>query len=416
MKRLITLSCLLALAAPHFLAAQEAGDFTAEATDYSDYFGEPAESTEEGPHSLGEARQQHKAYKLGQTGSVYRRPQEDIHTVQEGDTLWDISERYFGEPWHWPELWSYNPEITNPHWIYPLDHVRLSSSALDQAPPAATTTAAQTAEPTSAPAFKEPKQGLPDDLAPRVTVPAKMLQDGTVFLRDQGYLDDAALKASGQIIAGPEEHMLLSNSDQVYVQFKPGSKVTPNGQYTIFRTIHKWERDPGEKGTLVRIVGTILLRGYDPSKGVARGTITEALDPVERGMDVALMDRRFDLVPPQKNERNIKAQIIASVQPRQLLSYGNVVFINVGEGHGIKPGNRFFVVRQGDNWLDVLDRPAKEMGNIIEVPPYEPERLPIEVVAEMRVVKVRKNVTIALITRSDTDVFQGEKVEMRAGY
>ncbi|HKP60794.1 MAG TPA: LysM peptidoglycan-binding domain-containing protein [Polyangiales bacterium] len=411
MKRLITLSCLLALAAPALLAAQEAGEFTAEATDYSDYFGEPDRPVEEGPHSLGEARQQHRAYKLGQTGSVYKRPEEDIHTVQEGDTLWDISERYFGEPWHWPELWSYNPEITNPHWIYPLDHVRLSSRALDAAPAAT----AQTANPKE-PTFKEPKQGMPDDLAPRVTVPAKMLQDGTVFLRDQGYLDDAALKSAGQIVAGPEEHMLLSNSDNVYVRFKPGSKVTPNGQYTIFRTIHKWERDPDEKGTLVRIVGTILLRSYDPAKGVARGTITESLDPVERGMDVALMDRRFDLVPPQKNERNITAHIIASVQPRQLLSYGNVVFIDVGEGHGIKPGNRFFVVRQGDNWLDVLDRPAKEMGNIIEVPPYKKDELPTEVVAELRVVKVRKNVTIALITRSDTDVFQGEKVEMRAGY
>jgi LysM domain len=411
MKRLITLSCLLALAAPTLLAAQEAGDFTAEATDYSDYFGEPAQPADEGPHSLGEARQQHRAYKLGQSGSVYRRPDEDIHTVQEGDTLWDISERYFGEPWHWPELWSYNPEITNPHWIYPLDRMRLSSRALDAAPAAVV----QTADPNS-PTFKEPKHVLPDDLAPSVTVPAKMLQDGTVFLRDQGYLDDSALKSSGKIVAGPEEHMLLSNSDQVYVQFKQGTKIAPGSQYTIFRTIHKWERDPDEKGTLVRIVGTILLRSYDGSKGMARGTITESLDPIERGMDVAFMDRRFDLVPPQKNERNIKAEIIASVQPRQLLSYGNVVFINVGEGHGIKPGNRFFVVRQGDNWLDVLDRPAKEMGNIVEVPGYKKEKLPIEVVAELRVVKVRKNVTIALITRSDTDVFQGEKVEMRVGY
>jgi hypothetical protein len=411
MKRLITLSCLLALAAPALLAAQEAGEFTAEATDYSDYFGEPTQAAEQGPHSLGEARQQHRAYKLGQTGSVYRRPEEDIHTVQEGDTLWDISERYFGEPWHWPELWSYNPEITNPHWIYPLDHVRLSSRALDVAP----APAAQTAD-TSAPTFKEPKQALPDDLAPRVTVPAKMLQDGTVFLRDQGYLDDAQLKASGQILAGPEEHMLLSNSDQVYVKFRSGAKIVQGGQYTIFRTIHKWERDPDEKGTLVRIIGTILLRSYDPSKSMARGTITETIEPVERGMNVALMERRFDLVPPQKNERNITAHIIGSVNPRKLLSFGNVVFIDVGEGHGIKPGNRFFVVRQGDNWLDVLDRPAKDMGNIVEVPPYQKGALPTEVVAELRVVKVRKNVTIALITRSDTDVFQGEKVEMRAGY
>jgi hypothetical protein len=180
--------------------------------------------------------------------------------------------------------------------------------------------------------------------------------------------------------------------------------------------VKQWERDPAEKGTLVKIMGTILVRTYDAQKGVARGVITEALDPIERGMDVTFMDRRFDLVPPQKNGSNVKAQIIASVQPRQLLSFGNIVFLDVGEGHGIKPGNRFFVVRQGDNWLDVLDRPAEEMGNIEEVPEYDKDKLPPEVVAELRVVKVRKNVTIALITRSDTDVFQGDKVEMRVGY
>jgi hypothetical protein len=56
------------------------------------------------------------------------------------------------------------------------------------------------------------------------------------------------------------------------------------------------------------------------------------------------------------------------------------------------------------------------MGNIMPIPRYKREDMPKEVVAELRVVKVRKKVTIALITRSDTDVFQGDTVEMRVGY
>jgi LysM domain len=404
-----TLLCCLAVAGPGSISAQEAGDFTGEPTDYSDYFGESAHPAPPGPTSLGEARQQHRAYRLGQTGSVYRRPEEDIHTVQEGDTLWDISDRYFGEPWHWPELWSYNPEITNPHWIYPLDHVRLSNRALEAAPVAA-------APGTGTRPFTEPGQGASTDLAPRVAVPGRLLKDGTVFLRDQGYLDDTALKMSGQITSANEEHMLLSNSDDVYVKFEPGQKVAVGQNYTIFRAVKKWERDKGENGNLVRIIGTVLIRSFDAQKGVARGVITETLDPIERGMKVTMMDRRFDLVPPAKNEANVSAHIIASVQPRQLLSFGNVVFIDVGEGHGIKPGNRFFVMRQGDTWLDINSRPPEEMGNSADVPEYDKTQLPPEAVAELRVVKVRKDVTIALITSSDTDVFQGERVEMRVGY
>jgi hypothetical protein len=411
MKWWMTLAYCFALSGSSSISAQEAGDFTAEPTDYSDYFGESAHPAAPGPTSLGEARQQHRAYRLGQTGSVYKKPEEDIHTVQEGDTLWDISDRYFGEPWHWPELWSYNPEITNPHWIYPLDHVRLSTHALETSPPQTGAAAESAPKP-----FTEPTQTLPGDLAPRVAVPARLLKDGTVFLRDQGYLDDAAIQASGQIVSAKEEHMLLSNSDKVYVKFKPNQKVDIGQNYTIFRAVKKWERDKDEKGSLVRIIGTVLVESYDPQKSVARAVITETLDPIERGMDVTMMDRRFDLVPPAKNETNVSAHIIASVQPRQLLAYGNVVFLDVGEGHGIKPGNRFFVMRQGDEWLDMNRRPPEEMGNIVPVPKYERGILPHESVAELRVVKVRKNVTIALITSSVTDVLQGERVEMRVGY
>jgi hypothetical protein len=92
------------------------------------------------------------------------------------------------------------------------------------------------------------------------------------------------------------------------------------------------------------------------------------------------------------------------------------VFLNVGNDKGIQPGNRFFVVRQGDEWQDNIDVDAVQMGNIVPVPKYNRGELPKEVIAEMRVVKVRKKVTIAVITRTTTDVFQGEQVEMRVGY
>ncbi|MCA9602771.1 MAG: LysM peptidoglycan-binding domain-containing protein, partial [Myxococcales bacterium] len=49
-----------------------------------------------------------------------------VYRVHEGDTLWDISSKELGNAYDWPRLWSYNPEITNPHWIYPDSEVRLA--------------------------------------------------------------------------------------------------------------------------------------------------------------------------------------------------------------------------------------------------------------------------------------------------
>src|SRR6056297_2624815 len=47
------------------------------------------------------------------------------YTVQKGDTLWDLSEKFADSPWTWPELWHYNPEIANPHWIYPGQKIKI---------------------------------------------------------------------------------------------------------------------------------------------------------------------------------------------------------------------------------------------------------------------------------------------------
>ena len=47
------------------------------------------------------------------------------HEVVAGDTLWDLSTQYLADPFMWPALWSFNPQVTNPHWIYPGDTIYL---------------------------------------------------------------------------------------------------------------------------------------------------------------------------------------------------------------------------------------------------------------------------------------------------
>jgi LysM domain len=322
----------------------------------------------------------------------------DPYVVRKGDTLWGICDTYFHNPYQWPRVWSFNPQLQNPHWIYPGDLIRLRSGG-----PTATSAVTPAGDGSS---FVDKR---------RQVVPQ------TIFLRDVGFIDDDQKDDWGTITGASVDKMFLTDTDEVYVRIGPGHDVHIGQELTIFRPI----RNAGE-GKLVQIQGTVRVDQWDPSTHIARGIISETLDVVERGARIGPVGRRFNVVPPARNDKDVVANVLASVYPHNFYGQNQVVFIDKGSDDGLKPGNRLFVIRRGDAWHKSLasdvagNRIALESdspASIERVPgPPSDAKLPEEVLGELRVLTTRPHSSACLVTQSRSEIELGDDAVARKGY
>lgn len=327
----------------------------------------------------------------------------EIHTVRSGDTLWDISGRYYRNPYGWPRLWAQNAQIQNPHWIYPGDQVRLRDAS--ESGPAA----------------------MNLGLRRGAKVPPH-----TVFLRDVGWLDDKKDDVWGEVVGSPSEKMMLSDGDDVYVKLgkdKDGKEheVAQGQTLILFRPLAT-NGAAADKGQLVSIRGTVRIDRYNKEERMVRGRIIESLDVIERGTKVGPVDRSFLIVPPVKSDKDLQARIIAALYPHAFYAQHQVVFLDKGEKDGVVPGMRFFGLRRGDRWRYSIrgagkfatvrpviedDRPAKTE----DIPAGGSEKaFPDETYAEVRIVRVREHTATAVVTASTHEIERNAYVVARRGY
>lgn len=151
----------------------------------------------------------------------------ETYIVKKGDTLWGISGMYLREPWLWPELWDVNPQIDNPHLIYPGDELHLVW--VDGQP------------------RLRLSRGRDVKLQPNMRVsqldlaiPTIPLDEIGAFLLRHRILDAEALNDSGYVVAGDQGHLISAPGDRIY-----GRGPFPEGEraYGIYRAGDTY-RDP----------------------------------------------------------------------------------------------------------------------------------------------------------------------------
>lgn len=315
----------------------------------------------------------------------YTGPVPELHVVRKGDTLWDICFLYFNDPWQWPKIWSYNPQITNPHWIYPGDLVRLLPRGVFAG--------------SGQPDLKEPdKSADKTDKTPQ-PAPQRRLEVG---IKQTAFVEKSDLDKSITIDGSVDEKVLLGPGDQVYLAYPEGKAPEVGKRYSIYVPDNPVKGPKGDVGAYVHILGEVEVVSVKQEKR-ARGVITGANQEIERGLKVGPLIKEYKTVPPKQPKVDAQGSIIAMLAQAQLLGQGELVFIDLGEGAGVEVGNRMFVVRRGDAY------PASGSLTIGQ----DDKRFPARALGGIVIVEVGPKVSVGLVTLSVQEMGVGDNVMMQ---
>lgn len=295
------------------------------------------------------------------------------YTVQRGDTLWDISGRFLTHPWQWPEIWHTNPQIADPHWIYPGDvltleyvdgkpqlrvvdrNVRLSPSIRESS-------------------HVEAIHAIPLDAIHQ-------------FLTRPRVVSESDLDNAAYIVGSQDNHLAFGSGFRVYVR-NLGEPST--AKFSVFR-----------KGGVYRDPDTNAVLGYE-AEHVADALVEKFGDPatvqvVRSSKEVVKGDRLLaqteeeypDFIPHAPGTA-IDAKIISAMGGISQIAQHQVVVLNRGSNDGLEPGHVLAIFQRGEVVKDPIgsdvayQQQEAERQRLERESPTGPGRLWASVVNDLR--------------------------------
>jgi hypothetical protein len=255
----------------------------------------------------------------------------DTYVVKKGDTLWDISGYFLKDPWRWPTLWGVNPQIANPHLIYPGD--RLTLVFIDGQPRLVKK--------------QHIKKGVEGRIVPKSdAIPAIDLALIQPYLLQNRVVEQEWLTAQPFVLSGESEskHHILNDIVFVNANMPMGQKVAiyePGREFLDTETGDVLGREiiltaSGRVTTDGEISKVQLLSNLRETK------VGYAVIPVE---DEALMSAFF---VPTAAALDVPASVLATASTNREAGKLEVVYLDKGLNAGVQPGHVFAIYRDGE--------------------------------------------------------------------
>jgi hypothetical protein len=313
-----------------------------------------------------------------------------IHVVVKGDTLWDICEDLYANPWVWPKVWQMNPHITNPHWIYPGTELRVYYEVAKFFEES--TAVEETAVVEEAPVVEEvtPPPPPPPPKVPTITFSE---------IDQVGFITPYVPEGMGVILGGKRQRTLIGAADKIYVQFREGVQPEVGDRFFVFKTSLLFKhpitkKDVGYLNTMLGVLEVVLV-APDHAKAVVLSsfqemTATDKLMPYKK---------RSEEIAVQPGAEPIEGNIILAEWGTFLIAHRQIAFIDLGANDEIKAGHRF----------EVFQEPKALTSRDEEIV------LSIQPIGELLVLAVEQETAATLVVESLSEFTPGERVRLITG-
>lgn len=313
---------------------------------------QPCTASEEGETSAIK-QQTETASEEGKTSEI---EQETIfyYTVKKGDTLWDISKHFFDSPWLWPELWSKNNQILNPHLIYPGNRIRIYKKD-------GVIVITQVTEKEALAAIEAPDEI--QEPSPLPALPAKSTIEQSEFVDKKpekespffeytnidniGFIREKSADSDAYIFKMKGDKTLISKDDIVYLKQKDNAPnaLIPGSLYSIFEILENPIMDDiskkyiGMQHNIKGVVEITEILQKDPM--IAEGRVASTFREVNIGDLLMPYKRRSPKITLTESPEGIDGKILVTQTHKRIFADDTIAFIDKGEQDGIRPGQRY---------------------------------------------------------------------------
>jgi len=308
-----------------------------------------------------------------------------IYTVKQGDTLWDISQRFIKDPYYWPNLWSNNPAIGNPHLIYPGQKLRIYDGRIEIIPVGEGT----------------------GDVGAAVMTPEEILLIPT-FGGAQSFISTTEVASLGTLVDTVDNRILISINDTVFLEMNDLAATKPGDVFELI-TMGPEVIHPTAKKTLgyqlaepigfqTIQLGTLKVTEVTPTVAVA--TVTTTLREIERGAKVRPYHPIPDRIPRIFADNVAEGYIIAEDIGKLAMGQWEVILIDLGSESGLQVGHELDIYRQREA-SDQVDKSKKLV-------------LPDIDLGDAIVLEVRQGYAEALIIRTtNLPIYRGDQIRTK---